>query len=110
MLLYIAPLHSKTRDLADLYGDPLHLLARDYAASYQDIAQLAENRDIRQMILAAASDRTRATTDYREVFENYRRMMRTFLYTRNLPGGQAEYIDRYFRVIHPTETEKKDEE
>jgi len=71
------------------------------AASYADLEQIAQNRDIRKMILDAAADRRRASDAYKEVFTNYSRIMRTYLFEQNLPSGQKEYIRRYFRVLEP---------
>jgi hypothetical protein len=73
-------------------------------ASYKDIERLAQNRDILRMILTASADRGRAGKDYREVYENYRRMMRAFLFAQGLPSGEAEYVERYFKAIKPRET------
>ena len=71
------------------------------AASYKDLEQIARNRDIRKMILDAAADRERGSGEYKEVYDNYSRIMKTYLFEKGLPGGQTEYIRRYFRVIEP---------
>ena len=69
--------------------------------SYDALSAAVEDRDIRTMILSAASDQTRSTDEYREVYHNYHRILESVLFQQRVPSGQQLYVQRYFKVIKP---------
>lgn len=75
--------------------------------TYDALREAIENRDIRAMILDAASDKTRSSASYQEVYHNYQRIMESVLYQQRVPSGQEMYARRYFKVIRPKEAETR---
>lgn len=71
--------------------------------TYDALRDAVESRDIRAMILKAAGDRDRSSEPYREVYDNYKRILESVLYEQRVPSGQQLYVRRYFKIIRPRE-------
>ncbi len=69
--------------------------------SYDALSAAVEDRDIRAMILDAASDKSRSTGAYLEVYSNYERILDSVMFQQRVPSGQELYVKRYFKVIKP---------
>jgi len=69
--------------------------------SYEDLVKAAEKKNIREMIFTAAANVERDSSEYREVYVNYRRAFTNLLYQGNLSLGTRQYLKRYFRAMRP---------
>ena len=69
--------------------------------SYEDLVKAAEKKNIREMIFTAAANVERDSSEYREVYVNYRRAFTSLLYQGNLSLGTRQYLKRYFRAMRP---------
>ena len=71
------------------------------AATYDELMLAAGRKDVREMLTRAAADRARSSSEYREVYTNFKRVLEELLPTKDMPIGQKEYVRRYFRLIKP---------